>query len=196
MHKSPEFLIFLHGRGSDEHSVTSIAPAFPDVTSLAPRGPLREGSGYAWFRNQSVGIADQESLKTQVQATATWIDHKIPSLVRPWLCGFSNGAAMAGALVLDQPRRYKGVVMICGPLVSERPWRRGMLKDVPILLLRGDHDLVIPPAIMLETVKYLESDSGASATIANFQGGHEIDAEALSIMHRWFIAHSTAPLNP
>jgi predicted esterase len=53
-----------------------------------------------------------------------------------------------------------------------------------------------PPAIMLETVKYLESDSGASATIANFQGGHEIDAEALSIMHRWFIAQSTAPLNP
>jgi predicted esterase len=49
---------------------------------------------------------------------------------------------------------------------------------------------------MLETVKYLESDSGASATIANFQGGHEINAEALSIVHRWFIAQFTTPLNP
>src|SRR3546814_5939078 len=39
---------------------------------------------------------------------------------RPWLCGFSNGAAMAASLLLSNPGAYSGLIMIGGCFAVER----------------------------------------------------------------------------
>src|SRR3546814_2531979 len=38
---------------------------------------------------------------------------------RPWLCGFSNGAAMAASLLLSNPGAYSGLIMIDGCFAVE-----------------------------------------------------------------------------
>src|SRR5882757_3637492 len=93
----PPVVVFLHGRGSDENSAAMFSTVFEGARLLAPRGLLPEGGGYAWFRNHGPGIADLTSLKDCVNSLEGWTDVHVPSPhSNLWLCGYSNGAALAG----------------------------------------------------------------------------------------------------
>ena len=59
-------VVFLHGRGANERSGLMFIDVFPDSVLLLPRGGVREGPGFAWFRNVGIGIADEASLTEEV----------------------------------------------------------------------------------------------------------------------------------
>src|SRR3546814_5995075 len=64
---------------------------------------------------------------------------------RPWLCGFSNGAAMAASLLLSNPGAYSGLIMIGGCFaVEDGDLPDNGLLDKPVLFCRGQFDDVIP----------------------------------------------------
>src|SRR6266853_5167698 len=110
---TPPVVVFLHGRGSDESSAAMFASVFEDATLLAPRGMLREGGGYAWFRNHGPGVADPSSLKDCVNFLESWTDVHVPSPYSNfWLCVYSNGAAAAVALFLSKTGRDRGAILI------------------------------------------------------------------------------------
>src|SRR6266403_384349 len=127
-------VVYLHGRGADETSVGMVRPAFPDAQLLAPRARLDEGNGYAWFRNLAPGVADQVSLRTELTALEHTLDQSCPPS-NVWLCGFSNGAAMAAALLLSRPHRYNGALLFNGPIVDEQPWPLQRLLGLPVLMV-------------------------------------------------------------
>jgi phospholipase/carboxylesterase len=180
-------IVFLHGRGSDESSAAQFGTAFEGATLMAPRGMLREGEGYAWFRNYGPGVADQSSLQDCVNYLESWLGQYAESPdARVWLCGYSNGAAAAGALLLSNPHRYHGAVLISGPLVSQRPWPQARLSGLPVLLLYGEDDRVIPRHLLNETAAYLSDASGARASIVQVAGGHAISKAALIPVREWF----------
>ena len=55
-------VVLLHGRGSNEEEILSLAPQLPDgATYAAVRAPISEGGGYAWFANRGIGrpVADR-----------------------------------------------------------------------------------------------------------------------------------------
>src|SRR3546814_10099587 len=64
---------------------------------------------------------------------------------RPWLCGFSNGAAMAASLLLSNPGAYSGLLMIGGCFaVEDGDLPDNGLLDKPVFFCRGQFDAVIP----------------------------------------------------
>jgi phospholipase/carboxylesterase len=185
-------VMFLHGRGSDEHSAAKVSDVFAGTSVIAPRGSLQDGPGYAWFRNHSPGVADGPSLIEQVKLLEAWIDsHALGENL--WLCGFSNGAAMSAALLLSRPKRYSGALLLSGPIVSEHPWPPDCLHGIPVLLIRGVDDRMIPAELMLESAKYFDGPSGARASIITVPGGHEISQHALNVMKAWFTTQNKWP---
>ena len=97
-------VVLLHGRGSDEREILSLAPHLPrGATYVAVRAPIAEGGGYAWFANRGIGRPVVESLAETMTWFRSWLDDVAPTDRPVVLVGFSGGAAFAGGLVLSDP---------------------------------------------------------------------------------------------
>jgi len=178
-------VVFLHGRGGSESDADLLRRSFGDSELVAFRGRLEAGAGYAWFRNTSPGIADQESLRGEVLAFEQVLDAHDPN-VKPWLCGFSNGAAMAAALILSRPGRYRGGLLLSGPIVDAEPWPESRLRGLSVLMVYGASDRMIPRELLQKSSDYLANQSGADAVLRVVAGGHEISAAKLRVASEWF----------
>jgi phospholipase/carboxylesterase len=175
-------LIYLHGRGSSEREAGQL-PIIPGFRLHAMRAGLREGSGYAWFRNHSIGVADVESLRVAILRFEDALSQEAV-IGRPWLFGFSNGAAMAAALVLEKPQAYGGLVMIGGCFaVDDYPAAR--LKALPVLFCQGADDQVIPQMRFARSWEYLAKPSGANAERLIYPSGHSMTAGLLAQVTDW-----------
>jgi phospholipase/carboxylesterase len=181
-------VIFLHGRGGSERDANRIEPAFRGASICAYRGPITEGSGFSWFLNRAIGVADEASLAQERVRVRAWIDAGV-SHRKPWLCGFSNGAAMASSLALADPAAYAGLIMIAGCFVAE-PLHEGGLDSMPVLFCRGMLDSVIPAAKFAQASTYLHGDSGARASSIDYAGGHELTPLLLAQIAEWFGKHA------
>lgn len=182
-------MVFLHGRGGSESDADVLRDAFSEVALVALRGRLVAGGGYAWFQNMSPGIADQDSLRAEVLALEQDLDVRFPHH-KPWLCGFSNGAAMAAALLLSRPERYCGGLLLSGPIVDPKPWPQDRLRGLAVLMVYGAGDRMIPRELLQQSSEYLTQQSGAEASLRVVAGGHEISAAKLRVASDWF-AHRT-----
>jgi phospholipase/carboxylesterase len=178
-------MVFLHGRGGSESDADVVRGAFGDAELVAFRGRLAAGGGYAWFQNMSAGIADQQSLHAEVLALEQELDARLPNH-KPWLCGFSNGAAMAAALLLSRPGRYRGGLLLSGPIVDPEPWPQNRLLGLPVLMVYGVSDGMIPRELLQKSSNYLAKQSGADASLQMVEGGHEISADKLRVASEWF----------
>ncbi|MDB5576368.1 MAG: putative esterase [Bradyrhizobium sp.] len=177
-------IVYLHGRGSSEREGAGLLPAFPGAALRAYRGPLREGSGFAWFLNAGIGNGRPESLAEEVPKVAQWIAADNGSHA-PWLCGFSNGAAMAASLALADPHAYAGLVMIGGCFASD-DLPAGRLADLPVLFCKGRFDMVIPSEKSQRALDYLGNRAGARVEYIDYADGHTISPTMLNQIATWF----------
>ena len=183
--------MFLHGRGADEHDLIDIADRLPRAFSYASvRAPVPvDGGGYTWFENRGVARPIASSIGASVRALRTWLDD--PSLgcaATPcYLFGFSAGMMMAGALVLDDPARFAGAVLLSGALAMDAtPPPDACLAGLPVFYGRGSLDDVIPADLVTRTERYLRERSGASITAREYAHAHAISERELGDVARWF----------
>lgn len=190
-------VVLLHGRGSHEREMITIAEKLPpELAYTAVRGPIPDTStGYTWFTDQGIGKPTPKSLRTGLDKFRHWLDDTAPPHRPVVLAGFSSGAVFAGALVLDDPDRYAGVALICGtlPFASGVPLSSGRLDDLPVFVAHGDRDTVIPRDLQIRTWEYLRNESGAAVTARRDLAGHEISPATLAALGSWL---STAPFAP
>lgn len=187
-------VVLLHGRGSHEGDIIGLAPHLPEGPAYAAvRAPIGEGGGYAWFANRGIGRPVAESLRATMDWFRAWLDATAGD--RPVvLVGFSGGAAFAGGLVLDDPARYAGAAVLFGtvPFDAGVPVTDGRLLDVPVLVIQGDADAVIPRDLLDRTWEYVTGPSGAAASTHRSPGGHGIDQGSLDTLSTWLAR--TVPL--
>src|SRR5664280_2022226 len=112
-------VVALHGRGADERGMVGLAGHLPvGVTLAAPRAPIAEGGGFAWFANRGIGRPIEESIQQTAAALFRWLD-RVPSRHSGVvLFGFSGGTAMGGGLLLAEPERFASAALLSGTL----PW--------------------------------------------------------------------------
>jgi phospholipase/carboxylesterase len=112
-------VVLLHGRGADEAGIIGLADHLPTGRSYAAvRAPIGEGGGYAWFANRGIGRPVAESLAETMAWFRSWLDEVAPTGRPVVLVGFSGGAAFAGGLLLDDPRRFAGAASCTAPCRS------------------------------------------------------------------------------
>ncbi len=181
-------VVLLHGRGSSEQDIVSLAHHLPAGPAYAAvRAPIAEGGGYAWFANRGIGRPVAESLRETMDWFRGWLDEAAPSGRPVVLVGFSGGAAFAGGLLLDDPGRYAGAAILYGtvPFDAGVPTTAGRLDGVPVMVAQGDQDTVIPRELLDRTWAYVHGESGAEATGGRDPGGHAISAETLRALGEW-----------
>jgi phospholipase/carboxylesterase len=188
---SAPLVVLLHGRGSNEREILSLASHLPQGFAYAAvRAPIEEGNGYAWFANRGIGRPTAESLAEQMAWFRRWLDGYAPDGRPVILVGFSGGAAFAGGLVLDDPNRYSGAAILYGTLPFDAgvPVTPARLAGLPVFVAHGDQDRVIPAELLARTWEYLTTESSAGVHTRRDPGGHQISAQTLSELGIWISA--------
>ncbi|MEU5942865.1 hypothetical protein ABZ807_27705 [Micromonospora sp. NPDC047548] len=181
-------VVLLHGRGSHEREIITLAEHLPVGPAYAAmRAPIAEGGGYAWFANRGIGRPVAGSLRATMDWFRGWLDETAPAGRPVVLVGFSGGAAFAGGLLLDDPARYAGAAILYGTLPFDAgvPTTPGRLAGLPVFVAQGEHDTVIPRDLLDRTWDYLTGESGAAATARRDPVGHGITPPALAALGAW-----------
>ncbi|WP_430784064.1 alpha/beta hydrolase [Actinoplanes sp. G11-F43] len=181
-------VVLLHGRGSHEQEILSLAGHLPAGPAYAAvRAPIAEGGGFAWFANRGIGRPLPESLRANVDWFRGWLDTVAPDDRPVVLVGFSGGAAFAGGVLLDDPRRFAGAAVLYGTLPFDAgvPTTPGRLTGIPVFVAHGEHDTVIPRDLQDKTWAYVRTESGAVATTRRDPVGHGIAPSALRDLSAW-----------
>lgn len=181
-------VVLLHGRGSTEQEILSLAPHLPaGLAYAAVRAPIPAGGGFAWFANRGIGRPIARSLEATMSWFTRWLDGVAAPGRQVFLVGFSGGAAFAGGLVLTEPSRYAGAAILYGTLPFEAgvPLGTGRLANLPMFVAQGEADHVIPRELLERTWNYLLQESGAPTVARRDPGGHAITGETLQRLSGW-----------
>ena len=181
-------VVLLHGRGSNEREILSLAQHLPDTASYAAvRAPIAEGGGFAWFANRGIGRPVADSLAATMDWFRGWLDEAAPEGRPVILVGFSGGAAFAGGLLLADPARFAGAAILYGTLPFDAgvPVSAGRLAGVPVFVAQGEADTVIPRELLDRTWTYLLTDSAAPAYARRDPGGHGITPQTMAELGGW-----------
>jgi len=185
-------VLLLHGRGADEYDLLGVADRLPLAFNYASvRAPVPvAGGGFTWFENHGAGRPVARSLESSIRSLRAWLDGPAiaPVSGRCYPFGFSAGMMMAGALLLDDPKRFSGAVLLSGALAlrdaGSLPARR--LVDVPVFYGRGLRDDVIPTELVVQTDAYLHHKSGALLTARRYDHAHSLSNRELADIKAWF----------
>ena len=185
---SKPLVVLLHGRGSRETDIITLAEHLPaGPIYAAVRAPLAEGPGFAWFANRGIGRPTAESLTETMTWFTGWLENVAPAPRPVILVGFSGGAAFAGGLILRDPERFVGAAILYGtlPFNAGVPTTPGRLNATSMFVAHGDADAVIPAELLTSTWSYLTEESGAKTTAVRSPGGHSIGHDDVTALARW-----------
>jgi phospholipase/carboxylesterase len=186
-------VLALHGRGSDAGDLVPVVEAIDRrLGVLAPRGPEREGPGYAWFRHHRIGVPVIESLRERLAEVAEGVaaaaaEHgiELPMLA----LGFSNGGMMAGALAATRSGLVGRAILLSSAYpLPEEILAAGGLAATPVFLGAGDAD-PFHSLDVLEAGAESYRRAGAIVTVRVYPGlSHGIGAAELEDVRDWLTA--------
>ena len=152
-------LVLLHGYGSHEGDLFSLAPHLPLAPVIASvRAPVQEGPGYAWF---PVGDSPDRlaAANDSAAAVVSWISSL--SYTSVGLLGFSQGGATALQVMRQAPPLVSYGVMLSGFALPDPQAGDAALAESrpPVFWGRGTADQVIQPAFIDHTSDWLPAHS-------------------------------------
>ena len=193
----PPLLILLHGIGSNEHDLLSLAPYLDGrFLIVSVRAPIVMGqAAYGWFNIEFTpqGIrADVEQAERSLKMLSGFVDELIEAYPVNrqcvYLMGFSQGAMMSLSLTLAQPEKVAGLVAMSGRFpaqqILEPTGERRALENLPILITHGIYDPVLPIEHGREIRRALAS-LPVQLTYREYPMGHEVNLESLRDVSIW-----------
>lgn len=167
--KARELVILLHGLGANGQDLIGLAPYFakalPDAVFVSPDAPFPCDMalyGRQWFSLQEW---TPESILRGVQQAAPILDSYITgqmehygiSPVKTALVGFSQGTMMALYTGPRFPERLAGVLGYSGALVWGDEIDSHVMHRIPVHLIHGDADAVVPVDAYHQAKRKLEA---------------------------------------
>ncbi|HVX30481.1 MAG TPA: VOC family protein [Nitrolancea sp.] len=184
-------LLLLHGTGGNETDLLPLGHALaPMANLLSPRGRVSERGLPRFFRRLAEGVFDHEDLVEQTHALARFVAAATERYGldprRIIAVGYSNGANIAGSLLLLHPEVLAGAVLF-RPMVPLEPSLAPDLTDIPILIAASREDQLIDAAETERLAALLEG-FGAEVTLTWQRGGHGLTNADLDTAQRWLAA--------
>ena len=178
-------VLTLHGTGGDEHDLLELAAAVaPGAPVLSPRGPVREDGANRWFRRFAEGVFDLDDVRSRAADLAAWLPRARAAhgmADRPLVAlGYSNGANIAGALLLlNGASGLAGAMLLRAVHVLDGPGGPG-LDALPVLLLSGVRDPFAPEPASARLVTALRAAGAAVQHVVIGDAGHGLTPADLS----------------
>ena len=183
---STQPLLLLHGTGANEDDLLPLGRELsPGAALLSPRGQVNENGMPRFFRRLAEGVFDEVDLRSRVDDLARFVGEAraAHSLAAPIAVGFSNGANIAAALLLQRSEVLAGAVL----LRAMTPFRQMPVADLrttPVLILSGSND----PIVRADDVAGLAAvltKSGADVTHEIVRGGHGLTQRDVTLAKAW-----------
>jgi phospholipase/carboxylesterase len=182
--------ILLHGFGSNEHDLASLAPALGlNLPWASLRAPLELGNGgAAWFPIGTPGDPVPGPVEHATDILWEWVEANVDPGTRVVPIGFSQGGLMATQLLRTRPQRVLAPVVLGGfVLGAPQPGDDALRASMPALFWgRGAEDRVIAPVAIARTTEFLP---GHTALVERVYPGlaHSINSPELDDV-RGFLA--------
>lgn len=197
---APEQLFFLfHGWGADGANLLDMALAlshdFPQAEFHLPNAPYpceANTSGFQWFSLSDESIkALLKEAETSSNLIEAYIREKTQQAQLDYtkvvLLGFSQGAMLAKHLALTRPHLCQVVASYSGKLIDIP--NNMTAERVPIILIHGDEDTVIPIEAMIESYKRLRDLKFTVDAYRMADLGHAINQAGLELGHQFIKYH-------
>jgi len=181
-------LLLLHGTGGDENDLLQLGEMISHGAAiLSPRGRVLEGTAPRFFRRLREGVFDVPDLKARATELAEFIGAARVAYElgdRPIVAvGFSNGANIAGALLLAHGPVLQGAVLL-RPMLPYEPESPPRVKDTPVLIAAGESDPFGTPEQM-ERLREVLAGGGARVTLHLATAGHHLTQGDVSVVRTW-----------
>ncbi|MDN3658160.1 hypothetical protein QWZ08_21085 [Ferruginibacter paludis] len=192
-------IILLHGVGSNEADLFSLADQLPDdFLIICPRGQYTLGAGrYAWYNvDFSTGkpifdTAQEASSRELIKQFVTQVkqQYKVDEV---FLGGFSQGAIMSYSVGLTNPKDIKGIIALSGRLLIEiRPSiKNDGVQQLNVFIAHGVQDNTLPVQYAREAELYLEN-LGIQSSYHEYNMGHQINGAVIKDLNDWLAQQST-----
>lgn len=170
-------LLLLHGTGGNENDLIPLGKGIaPHYNLLSPRGKVSENGMNRFFRRFAEGVFDEEDIKLRAKELADWVvicakayGFDVKKVIG---LGYSNGANIAGALLLLHPATLAHALLM-HPMVPLVPEKAPDLKGKNILITAGKQDYISPPN-ETQRLDYLLQDYGAEVSLFWHNYGHQL----------------------
>ena len=193
---SPLALLLLHGTGGDEDDLLPLGPISRRARHLLAARPRARRRRAAVLPAHRGGVFDEEDLRHRTDELARFVRaartrHGIEA--RPLVAaGFSNGANIAGSLLLLEPDALDGAILLRGmtPLTPATPPR---LAGKRVFLGAGRADPLVRP---YESERWAETlrGAGADVTLHWSDTGHALSQGDVDAAREWL--RERFPLSP
>ncbi|WP_283967811.1 alpha/beta fold hydrolase [Tritonibacter sp. AK171] len=190
-------VVFLHGYGANGADLLGLADPLaehlPDTLFVAPDAPeacAGAPMGFQWFPIPWIdGSSEEESMRGMMAAVddlnafldALMVDEDLlPEQVV--LLGFSQGTMMALHVAPRREDPVAGIVAFSGRLLSPDTFSDDVVSRMPVLLVHGDEDDVVPPQSLPQAAEALQ-EAGFQDVFAHVMKGtgHGIAPDGLSV---------------
>ena len=182
-----QLVVLLHGIGADGNDLIGLARPWsrmlPDTAFVSPNAPFpcdMSPVGYQWFGLQSMSVEEiTAGVRNATPILERFLDEELGRYGladdRLALVGFSQGTMMALQVALRRPRACAGILGYSGLLADEGTLAAELRVRLPVLLLHGTMDPLIPFAMMGRATAALEA-LGVPVEAHAMEGvGHGID---------------------
>ncbi len=195
--KAEKLLILLHGYGSHERDLISLADFLPGSFLLESlRAPLSlPWGGYAWYPiemdENGVRIksdALEKALDELEQFLPLFVAARGLEMKQVWLMGFSQGCIISLALALRNPHWFEGIIGLSGYLSTEVIPPKIAPSDFlnkKLFIAHGKEDQVIPIQLARQTTQALETIKIAHV-YHEYEMGHGVTAEVMRDLEQWW----------
>jgi phospholipase/carboxylesterase len=180
-------LLLLHGTGGNEYDLLPLRDHLsPGAAVLSVRGTVLENGMPRFFRRISEGVFDEDDLRRRaddlaefvVTASAAYgIEER--SLVA---VGFSNGANIASAMLLQRPELLAAAVLLAAMIPYAEP-PAADLTGAMVIISNGDRDPMIKSGATQQLADQLR-ERGAEVIELPHPGGHQIYPAVLPEIRR------------
>lgn len=175
-------VLLLHGLGSNEHDLPSLAPWLPRGLSWASlRAPLEmDFGGATWFPLDLPNEPEQAGIDAATDAIWAWVAASLPPTTPLVPLGFSQGGLMALQLLRTRPERIAATVVLSGVITNSAQPADDALAELrpPVFWGRGDADAVIWPEAIAHLAAWLPAHT--TATIRVYPGlAHGVNGEEM-----------------
>ena len=172
-------LLLLHGTGGDERDLLPLAAHFGiGFNVLSVRGNVQEGGMPRFFRRLGMGVFDEADVVFRTHELADFLskvaEQERFDLTQLIAVGYSNGANIAGGLLMLYPGLLAGAVLWrpMQPLVQEVPLVVAP-QPAPVYFAAGQHDPTVRPAAT-EVYAALLVQAGYQLTRHDALAGHNL----------------------
>ena len=187
-----QLVVLCHGLGADAYDLIDIAPAWahacPDAIFASVQAPFSHDSGFGrqWWNvgDRSPAVAE-DGVRTAAPYLHGFLDSELIRLGLPAdayaIMGFSQGAMMALFVGLRRSVAPRVILAYSGALIAPQTLATERGGPVPVLLVHGESDDIVPVSRSRDAEAALQ-DAGVAVDAHSIPRlGHGVDDTGISL---------------